>query len=525
MAPSSVPGQSGEALERLARERYLQVDYPGSIEAHERAFAAYRTAADGLGAARAARAIAWLRGNVYGDWAVANGWLARAATLLESAGEDSPERGWIEVIRAWDAPDGPERERLLRTGLELGRRFGDADLEILARGQIGHMLVLTGHPEEGMLLLDEALAAVCAGDAQDVLVVESCFCGMFQACERAQDVTRAEQWMRAADEMANRRKRAAVGAFCRAHYAGILTAAGRWDEAESELHNAARIFERGYVANRAGVMVRLADLRVRQGRMEEAAVLLDGLDQHPEATRPLAALHLARGETKRARDLLERKLAEPDLHAQVAASLLTLLVDALVAEGAVEEAEAAATRMSDLAARNASPYLQACSALCTGKVCLVSGTGDPQGCLHKALAAFSLAHMPMELAHARLELARATAQEQPDVAVAEASAALEAFERRQAARDADAAAELLRRLGAPGRSWPKRYGQLTKRETEVLELLAEGCSNAQISQRLFISPRTAEHHVASILSKLGLSNRAEAAAYAVRELAAGPVRE
>ena len=107
----------------------------------------------------------------------------------------------------------------------------------------------------------------------------------------------------------------------------------------------------------------------------------------------------------------------------------------------------------------------------------------------------------------------------PEAAAAEARLALAAFERLGAARDADAAAALLRELGARrARVAEGPRDALTKRESEVLPLVAAGLSNADIAERLFISRRTAEHHVASILAKLGLRNRAEAAAYAVREL-------
>ena len=51
---------------------------------------------------------------------------------------------------------------------------------------------------------------------------------------------------------------------------------------------------------------------------------------------------------------------------------------------------------------------------------------------------------------------------------------------------------------------------LTVRQLEVLELLAEGFSNAEIASRLFTSPKTVEHHVSAVLAKLGAHSRAQA---------------
>jgi DNA-binding NarL/FixJ family response regulator len=89
---------------------------------------------------------------------------------------------------------------------------------------------------------------------------------------------------------------------------------------------------------------------------------------------------------------------------------------------------------------------------------------------------------------------------------------------------ADRAAALLRELGGPARTGPKLLGLLTKREVEVLRLLAEGLTNAEIAARLYISTKTAEHHVSNLLAKLQLTSRTEAAAYAVRYLPAEPAR-
>lgn len=85
-----------------------------------------------------------------------------------------------------------------------------------------------------------------------------------------------------------------------------------------------------------------------------------------------------------------------------------------------------------------------------------------------------------------------------------------------ASHDADRAAALLRSWGARGRSVPADAGMLTRREREILKLLADGSSNQEIARQLYISRKTAAHHVSSVLAKLGLRNRAEAAAYAAR---------
>jgi DNA-binding NarL/FixJ family response regulator len=393
----------------------------------------------------------------------------------------------------------------------------------MALAFLGGYLVSVDQVDEGMPLLDEALAAVLAGEVRERACVDEIFCGLLSACERAHDVSRAEQWMRAATEPSNRGNHPVIGALCRAHYGGILTAAGRWADAERELLTSSRLFAESVRFMGVNATVRLADLRVRQGRLEEAAQLLKGLDEHPDAVRPLAALRLARGEIALARDRIDRALrphaaagAAP-LPAGVAGPLYALLVEVELAEGRIEEAGRAAETLARLATEKPSNYLTAAAALARGKVCLASHEGDARDCLLLALSGFARAEMPVELARARVELARAVARERPEVAVAEATAALEAFEQLDARRDADAAAALLRELGAPGRAAGTNRGEaLSKREAEVLDLLGHGLSTGEIAARMFISRKTVEHHVSRVLAKLGLRSRAEAAAYASR---------
>jgi DNA-binding NarL/FixJ family response regulator len=102
------------------------------------------------------------------------------------------------------------------------------------------------------------------------------------------------------------------------------------------------------------------------------------------------------------------------------------------------------------------------------------------------------------------------------LATAEARAALAAFDRLGASADADVAAELLRAWGVSGRYVPRVAARLTRREQEVLALLADGLTNPEIADRLHITRKTAAHHVSNVLSKLGARNRAQAIGYAAR---------
>jgi ATP/maltotriose-dependent transcriptional regulator MalT len=509
--------ETPEALDGLGQVHYWQGDYPAAINYRERAYAGFRAQGDDRSAAIMACWLAYLHGFVYGNFAASSGWVGRARSLIEGAG-DCAERGWVAFMSALFADDLDETERRVAEAMRIAKRFGDTDLHFGALSAVGCCLVERGRIREGMARLDEAVAAATSGEVKDLSTVADIYCKMLFACEMALDVRRAEQWMAVAQAFVGRSNSLPVsGIYCRTYYCGVLTAAGRWAEAESELEASVRTYEPGYRGLRSGALVRLADLRVRQGRLEEATQLLAGHEQDPYAVRPIARLHLIRGDVELAAAVLRRRLALTG-EGVVQAPLLTLLAEVEVAAGRLEEARAICARLDRIASESRAPLARTLVQFAAGITCRAAGENDATGLLEAAIAGFAAAGLLHEEARARLELGRALAETNPKVAIAEARTALERFEQLSAARDADEAANFLRRLGASPQRWPKNPGALTKRETEVLTLLAEGLSNEQIAGRLFISPRTAEHHVSNILAKLGLTSRAAATAYAVRNL-------
>lgn len=511
--------ETAEAVDGLGRALHFQGEYARAIEVTERAFAAYRREDRPLEAADRARWLAFLHGAINANMAVASGWMGRAESLLEDA-DECAGHGWLALDRAPFTDDPAERERLATAALAIARRFGDVDLEYDALALLGESYVAAGRVAEGMGLIDEAMAAVSAGEVVGVVPVGDICCRLLSACETALDVTRAEQWM----SLGGRFEAWPdfVSPVCRSHYGGILIAVGRWSEAEEELLAAIRTFERSYRLMRTSPLVKLADLRVRQGRLDEARRLLEGHESHPVARRALAAIALARGDVALAEDLVRLCLEGESPSDPGCAPTLDLLVQVRLARDDARGAADACGRLAELAKGSGDARATAFAELAAGRLGAAAQDEAASSRLQAALRGFAALDLPLEAARAQLELARAIAGRAPEAAEAEARLALRTFERIGATADADAVAGLLRRLGGGGRAWPKRYGTLTKRETEVLALLADGCGNAEIAERLYISRRTAEHHVASILSKLGLRNRAEAAAYAVRALPEDP---
>jgi DNA-binding CsgD family transcriptional regulator len=508
-------GEDPAALEGMSRAVWWLGEHERSHRCAERAYLRYREEGDARSAARVALWLAREYSVFFGP-AARQGWVARAETLLAEVGE-CPEAGWL-ALQGSGSRRADELEDAGRFALDVARRHKDADLEAVALGQVGMALVLAGRVSEGMACLDESMASVSVGEVGDFVAAGTAYCTMLGACEHTLDYQRAEQWCRAAEEFSRRHHGVPLFALCRTFYGDVLISIGRWSQAEEMLRSALDAFAEMAPAWRRLGLARLAKLRARQGRFEEAARLLEGLESAPESAPVQAEVHLARGEPELAASALERALGEGGVEGLSRLPLLTRMIDVRTAQGDSEGGRRAAELVRELADVSGLEGLSAVADLAEGKVARV---GDDlyaaRESLESAIHKLGRAQMPLELGEAQLELARCQTASQPQVAVADARAALKAFESLGAERHADAAAELLRSLGQKGRHGPKRRGELTRREEEVLRLLGEGLTNPEIAERLYITRKTVEHHVGHVLAKLDLRNRAEAVAYSLSQ--------
>jgi ATP/maltotriose-dependent transcriptional regulator MalT len=407
--------------------------------------------------------------------------------------------------------------------MAIARDCAVPDLEVFALSLLGRAEVSAGRRAEGMALLEEAMAAAAAGRVRNLHTLGEAYCNLVIACTAAGEWERAAEWCELIDEFARTNDLAPLLGACRTIHADVLLATGRWNEAERALESALATHSRYVPGMASPTVATLAELRIRQGRLAEAERLLAGREENPSALRALALLRIAEGRSDTAVALLQRGLAGADGPMR-ATQLLAPLVDARLAAGDLPGAADAARSLAGLAHSSGIALVHARADLAAARVALAAPDGVPteehraDEAARRALAGFGALGMPLDAGEARLELARALASDTPELAREEARAAHAAFRELGASRAMSAAAAVLRDLGEATGARPRGIGELTAREQEVLGLLALGMTNARIAETLVISEKTAGHHVSRVLRKLGVRNRAEAAAQAARLL-------
>ncbi len=526
--------ETAEALEDLGLVAWWLDDQAELFASRERAYAIYRDRHDDLGAARMAIWLVWDNLAFRGDFAVASGWLERARRLLAGSPE-SAEYGWL-LIREGEVAlfRGHDPASAVRLGAEaalLGRHIGDGSVEFTALALEGLARVSMGDVSSGMRCLDEAAVAATAGEMPELHAVGLVCCWQIFACERLSDYDRAVQWCARVQEFTRRWGLRPLAAVCRTQYASVLMWHGDWIGAESELVAAAKELERARPGLTGPALARLGQLRLRQGRADEAAALFERSSAQPLSRLGLATLLLQRGAVDECAASLEQQLstfAPDETTARVA--VLELLVRALamravgrdgerVSEQVHEETRAHLAELERTAMLLGTDPLHAAASAARAVVLQSRGqTTEAIAALGTAVEHYLRSGACFDTATARIELAGllAGAGRTAD-AERHARAAVAVLEGLGARTEAGRARAVLRACRGSAQQTRRRDVALTARQVEILRLVARGMHDAEIAERLGLSAHTVKRHVANVLARLQLPSRAAATAHAAQQ--------
>jgi tetratricopeptide (TPR) repeat protein len=403
-------GEEAQRQVELAGAAVAAFDVDAAVAHLSAAVRGFTAAGDNCNAAVACARLGDLYAIYLGNLAAGRAWFTRASRLVA----DEPpclEQGWVAVApMGCDVDDPAELLARAELALDRARRFGDVNLETKAMADAGLAQVLVGRVTEGMALLDEAMALAC-GPADDIDVVGKSVCSFFTACYFAVDFARADSWAGVLRQHGLIGITPGVpiylGNHCDSLQATLLCELGQWGEAEALLTRAIAEFEAVLPLSSWHPAIALADLRIRQGRLVDAEMLLLGKDDHLQALLPMARLHLARGDHDLARATAARGLRTISVDRLRAAELLAVLVDV---ELAVGDVEAAAASSADLDARTRGldcPVLLARTAAARARTLAASGDlADAIEAVEKAVDVLSDAATPWLRATLHIDLAR-----------------------------------------------------------------------------------------------------------------------
>jgi DNA-binding CsgD family transcriptional regulator len=500
-----------EDLERLATAAYLAGNDDASAGAWERAHHELLRRGEVLPAARCAGWLVFVL-MTGGEFARAGGWLARARRLVDDEG-DCAEQGHLLVPEAFQhayAGDWPSAYAIAGQAAAIGDRFADVELVTLARNVQGRALIAQGKTVEGMTLLDEIMVAVMADEVSEI-VAGSVYCSVIEACQEVFDLRRAQQWTAALTHWCDSQPDLVpFSGHCLVHRAEIMQLHGAWPDAlEAAQQARERLLQRPQPAVGAA-FYQQAELHRLRGEFAQAEAAYQQASRWGREPQPgLARLRLVQGQVDAAAAAIRRVVdAAQDRVAR--SRLLPAHVEIMLAAGDIDAARAAADELSGIAADLDAPLLRALAAQAQGAVLLLEGDARAAlAALRPAWTAWQELEVPYEAARARVLIGLACRQlGDEDSAEMELDAAHWIFGRLGAGPDVAHAQSLSGKAAATPASG------LTARELEVLRLVATGKTNRVIAADLFVSEKTVARHVSNIFTKLGLSSRAAATAYA-----------
>jgi DNA-binding CsgD family transcriptional regulator len=503
---------TAEDLELFALTAYLIGRDEDYLRTLERAFSAHANAAQ---SARAARCAFWLgfRLLMRGEMGRASGWFSRAQRVLGHDVRECAERGYLLT---------PVIEQRLETGAyeaaytaaaeaaAIGERCGDPDLIACARHQQGRARLLQGQIQSGLALLDETMVMVTTGELSP-LVTGLMYCSVIQACQQVYAIDRSREWTAALAQWCDGQPdMVAFAGVCQVHRAEVMQLQGAWSDA---IEAARRACARSQGVDRratAAAFYQQAEVHRLKGEFaaaEEAYRNASGCGLEPQPG--LALLRLARGRSDAAATAI-RRVASTTVDRLKRMSLLPAYIEIMLVAGEVEDARNACRELEDIARSFDTGVPDAIAAQARGAVDLAEGDARAAlGSLRRAFEMWQRIDAPYAAARVRVLIAQACrALGDQDGAGLEIDAAKSVFERLGAAPDI-ARIELLVK-GAPSSD----TCGLTQREVQVLRLVAAGKTNAAIATELFLSERTVERHLSNIFTKLDLSTRTAATAWA-----------
>jgi DNA-binding CsgD family transcriptional regulator len=499
---------SAEDIELLATAAYLTGRDENYLAALERAFHAYSDAGQFVHAVRCAF---WLgfRLLMRGEMGRASGWLARGQRLLDRDARECAERGCLllpVVEQRLGAGDCEGAYAVAAEAAAIGERCRDADLIACARHQQGRIRLQQGQVEAGLALLDETMLAVTAGELSPV-VTGLMYCSVIAACQEVYALDRTREWTAAmARWCEGQPDMVAFAGVCQVHRAEIMQLQGAWPGAIEVARRACARSQGIDQRATAAAYYQQAEVHRLKGEFAAAEEAYRNASQSGRDPQPgFALLRYAQGRIDAAAAAI-RSAAGTTTDRLKRMSLLPAYVEIMLAAGEVEDARAACRELEELARSFDTGVPDAIAAQARGAVELAEGNAHAAiVSLRRAFDVWQRIEAPYAVARVRelIGLAcRALGDEEG--ASLEIGAARSIFARLGAAPDLARIDWLMK-----GRPHP-----LTPRELQVLRLVAAGKTNAAIATELFLSERTIERHLSNIFTKLDLSTRTAATAWA-----------